>query len=473
MEILTIFRKNRLLNVILLWTNAQGELIIARSKNFQMNISFEKLDHNDIRYLFPNKLQNLNGLEVNGVMMNQYPRLWIQNGRLVGRDIRFLNIFLQQHNCSLHVITRTNKFITENMTMMYEILLNADLILNTGLTIYLEPERFRQVFTHELKSFCICIPRSPRIPFYYYLVAPFDSVVWALVSLALIFASILWHIIKIKRFSQSQHSSGYFLFGVYSLFVGQSLNMIKLCLLQTCILQLFVFLTFIMGNCYQSLIISLMSDTRDAKRINTLSDLKNSELFVLASPLYYDFIFENDLDREWQKKLIKQVELSNNLIEYYNQNFALIVSCDVAELLLFAYASATENSKFYYMLAERTQTLNNFYLTAKDNLFADSLELFANKVFESGIRQYWRTIQRVKDERDYADLNYLLDEEFLLKIDDMVYIFYLLGLGLAISFIVFIYEVCQPNIKFAHRKRFKMRSKFFNKFRRTLRRSEK
>lgn len=224
------------------------------------------------------------------------------------------------------------------------------------------------------------------------------------------------------------------------MFVGKTVPMIKLCLLQTSILQLFVFLTFILGNSYQSLIISLMSKSRDARYINSFEDLKKSDIFLIVDNKLKMSLELHDFERDWQKKLERVAKLSNNFTEYFNKNVAMIFLCEPAELLLYS-AEAKHNSKLYYMIPEVLYSFNNFYSLGKDNLYADSFELFANKIFESGIRQYWKTLQFFNDERNHKAWNYLINEEYLLKMKDMIFIFYLLGFGLAVACVAFLFEV--------------------------------
>ena len=450
-----------------MWKNPQNDLILAQTKDVLGVISFEVLNQDDINYLFPNKVRDLKGSSINGIMFHQYPSIWLQNGVLVGRDVLFLDFFIKHLNGTFDILSFDSNFVEKEQAKMYDIFSTTDLVLNTGITVSARTEKFRQIWTHEMLGYCALIPKSPPIPFFYYLLSPFDSITWILTSLSVAFASILWHFINTKRLTRSRHSTGYFLFQIYSMFVGQSLNMFKLCLLQTCIIQLFVFLIFIIGNCYQSIIISLMSEKRDARFINSFDDLKNSDFTVKANGLFYDRVVMSGLDQSWQKKLIRSSELNNYLEEYYIQNLALIVKCDVAEILI--YSSFLNNSHFYYMISETIDAHNNFYLSAKDhNIIGDSLELFANKIFESGIRQHWKNFQVFKDVRNEEEANFLLNEEFLLKMNDMVFIFYLLGIGLAVACVAFLFELLWPA-----QAKLNLRKSIRRSFRRTFRQSKK
>lgn len=430
-----------MINVIVLWQHDGNQVHVARILELFGKPSFKVLEHGEdnVKTLFNDKIKNLNGLKIRAMLTHQYPKLWLIGGTVFGSEEHFIKAFLEYLNISLHI--SYYEIHLEEPKKLLQQFVNTDFIMNSGIFVN-DSGIFRQIRTHEMLGYCAIIPKQPSNPFFFYLLEPFDSITWMLTSVALTFASILWHIVFAKRLTRSTHSSGYFMFGVYSLFMGQSLPMIKLCLLQTCILQLFVFFSFIMGNCYQSLIISSMSKSRDLTTIKSIDDLKKSNLTVMADSMFYDTMLLYDLDTYWLKNLVRHNNFKNNFAEHY-QNVAIIMSCDAAKFLLYTKYYSENNSKLYYMLPEILQPYNNFYLSSKENLFADSLELFTNRIFESGIKQYWETLMKFKfnlrDSIDNFDRG-----NFLLKLDDMMFTFYVLGVGLSISFMVFVFEVCRP-----------------------------
>ena len=189
-----------------MWKSLEGNIAVARTIDIHGQIAYKLFnqDEDDLKILFPNKIRDLKGKTLNVLMLHQYPRLWYQGNKIIGRDIFLPHEFFKHHNSKIDVSQFNQHTIKSHTEIdLFREFLKADLLLNTGFKVKDDPDKFRQIWSHEMVGYCALIPKSPPIPFFYYLLAPFDSITWMLTSLSVTIASILWNIIYSRRLTRS------------------------------------------------------------------------------------------------------------------------------------------------------------------------------------------------------------------------------------------------------------------------------
>lgn len=199
-----------------------------------------------------------------------------------------------------------------------------------------------------------------------------------------------------------------------------------------------------MGNAYQSLIIASMTSSRDGIRFKTFDELFDSNLKMKVDALFYRVI-----ERSGEfSKVFDRMEIGKNIPDFQQlakENYAMIARCD---MLKFVYDDQKEEivSDLFYFLSD---TIMPFYETirlAPLSPFYHSLQMSHDYVFESGIRQHWL---RFWSSRKNAKN---LREVYLLTIEDVYGVFYILLAGYGISLLVFLVEIfwngCLSRINF-------------------------
>jgi hypothetical protein len=79
-------------------------------------------------------------------------------------------------------------------------------------------------------------------------------------------------------------------------------------------------------------------------------------------------------------------------------------------------------------------------MTTRYSPFAERLEDFSMRIFESGIKQHWNTmIKKITKKLDFKLIS-VVKEENLLKLDDLKYVFLLWGVCLLVACIVLLLE---------------------------------
>lgn len=131
-------------------------------------------------------------------------------------------------------------------------------------------------------------------------------------------------------------------------------------------------------------------------------------------------------------------------------NSVLIMRCDLANYLFFT-QNQLKISDFYYILPEKVISLYENIVTSRFSPFTERLREYSLRIFESGIKQHWKTLlHKLTDEIDLQQIA-IESEDHLLKLADLKFVFYNWAVGLVCALIVFFIEL------YYHRFRIKIR----------------
>lgn len=142
----------------------------------------------------------------------------------------------------------------------------------------------------------------------------------------------------------------------------------------------------------------------------------------------------------------------------HENNSVLIMRCDFINELLYTknVFSKISIADYYYMLPEKIFTVYDSLIATRLSPFAEKLEEYSLRIFESGIKQHWKVLLHAIS--DGIDLNQILiiKEEYMLKFSDLKHVFLICAIGWAASFAVFIGEILihKPSRKLYARKIF-------------------
>ena len=416
-----------------------GSIVNPKTSEAKRLKIYELSNKTNIDEVFPDKLKDLKKYSFKLFLRNQPPNIIHANGKLYGPDTELIILMAQHHNAKFHVEVFLNDFIDEISEEVYwksDFTVNTDAFLKYG-------GGLKPVINYKQNGFCVLAPISGRKSPFLLLVTPFDILTWLFIFCAVLISSFIWNFILRKKLTRSNVETKYYLFSIFGLFFGQSLPMLKLCVLQTFIFQLFVFLTFILGNIYQSVIISLMSAAKEGASIKSFEELKASNLQILVDRIFLDIIQFSDYEESFLKRLHKfDTEfISDELEKYYDQGYALIMDCNSAYLLLESFVS-DDNSLFYRFIPEQLYSTFESHIISGFSPFYDKFRMCVMRVFESGLRKYW-----IINEPGYSvrlidnEMKNIVKSNNLYTLEDFSFVFLLLVCGLSIAFIAFIGEI--------------------------------
>ncbi|CRK92644.1 CLUMA_CG006216, isoform A [Clunio marinus] len=385
--------------------------------------------------VFPDKLKNLHNCQVNLFFIQEETTCVILNGEVDGVHYRFLRMILKKYNATMNITKSIDisdgRIITKELQEFFK-LYSVSLSLST---LFTPQEYTKEVNTYDEDGFCALIPKPQRVTFLHFILSPFDLFSWVGMISSIVLCSILWKFLK-KRLAKI-NSSFYFAFAMVANFLGQSIPLRSSRWNQKLLLQVCILMTFIMGNSYQSLIISTMLTSREGLRIKTWEEMFNSSLTYKV-----DSIFKRTLAESGEFATVinrmSPFDKYSDYQNYANEEIAIIATCNQIEKNYYK----TEVSNSFYLLPGR---FNPFYVRfplGPWNPLYELLQRNFDYLFESGIRQPMHRFFQDRDKKYIeSEIRFIENEEYLLKMNDVYGIFYILLVAHLISILTFLCEL--------------------------------
>jgi hypothetical protein len=452
-ETKTFFERIKRLNVVIFFEKEMNGSMVTET--LTLNVLHHEIQSNfpstDIDVVFPDKLRNLHRYNYKAVATEQKPRIFRKNGKFFGFDVLFMEIVAKLQNASFTIDNFNMKNKVERANFI-KLLFSGevDLNLNTINSGALQTVRnlLKSVNTYDFNGYCALVPIPPRNSFLRYLFVPYDTASWILMVISLVALGIVWKLFKSQRDSRGLSSVGRIIFRVIAGFLGQAFNFVTTRWFHVMVMQVFIFMVLILGNAYQSLLISLMTVSRNGTRITTVNQMMQGDYNYISDGLSYNLIatYQNN------SSILKRMEAKSGMYIDNDINYAakaannsvLIMKCDRAHDLIYTDNNEFKHGKpsdFFYILPEKFLTFYESLTTSRYSPFTERLEKISLKIFESGIKQHWKTLlHKLTDEIDLKQIS-IMKEEFLLKMGDFKYVFKMWGIGLFIASIVFVLEL--------------------------------
>lgn len=363
---------------------------------------------------------------------------------LIGPDIMFLRTVAKKQNALINM--RILKDFTNSKEIATGLTIGSvDICLNTGLVLTASNKRDRKtVNTFDTDGFCAMIPYPEITSYFDFFFKPFDKTIWIWIVLSMICFAIVWRLLNFTS-TINANSSCYFIFGFVSSFLGQLIPFREHRPMQKLILQLTIFLTFILSNIYQGLIISSITNSHHRIKLTTIEEMINSDFSYYVDPIFSMQLNGSEYYQRMSPRMKHGKTMNINFKNFSSQNIVIITRCSIIDSYLDdSYQTGrpydTRAFEFYYKLNEK---FNSFYLElpiGSSTFFHKRLNEFSLRVFESGIKQAssvlnpngnvaYRKPKALDQANDFADLI------------DIAPAFYLLAFGLTISLFTFLMEI--------------------------------
>lgn len=394
---------------------------------------------NFISLLFPDRLRDMEGYTYRLILSPEFPRLvFLNDGTIFGEELAVFNAVISKQNARSKVthklqpesprfIENFNRILSHNQ---------ADLSLNTGFFFSNSVAYRESINTYDENGYCALIPVPKRLSFLNFLLTPFDAFSWISMMVTIFLCAVLWKLLK----AHGSDSALYFLFGTAANFLGQSIPFGRNRHMQVTLLQLCILMTFIMGNAYQSLIIASMAGSRSGIRMTTFIELFNSNTRMMVDSMFYKRL---NASGEFAS-VIDRMEIGRDVLKYESikeKGYAIIARCEMINIEL----NVLDNdfvSKNFYMLPDKMMNFCEKFMLAPRSPFYDELQKYFGYVFESGIRQVFKQILKFKEfSKISREKEFIENEDFLLTMDDLYGIFYIILVGFLISFTCFLFEI--------------------------------
>jgi energy-coupling factor transporter transmembrane protein EcfT len=300
---------------------------------------------------------------------------------------------------------------------------------------------YKLINTYQTDGYCAIIRYPNHESFLNHMFQPFDDYFWIFFILSLICACIVW---KLHRRYRDGNSVGYFVFGIYAAFFLQAIPFRRNRPMQTFLLNVFVFMLFIIGNAYQGMMISILMDHNNDKYIQSVDDLVNRDdlkiyadigLATAMNESYPELYAKLNIVYEWIES-DAYFHQFRDLIVKNDHSQVLIVLCDFVDKLLDVKMCFGTARDYHYVMTDQILSFYNYMVAAKRSPFADRINEYSLRIFEGGIQQYWKVIN-----------GYRTYNPHLKKFDGIDFVNFateyalVLGIGFGLATFAFIVEI--------------------------------
>jgi hypothetical protein len=207
------------------------------------------------------------------------------------------------------------------------------------------------------------------------------------------------------------------------------------------LMQIFIFMSIILSNLYQGELVSFMTEPKTEYRIQTFDELSNSNYKFVADEYFknylkitgaYSGIAANIIDTNYF--------LNISCEDAVREKIVIINPCEDFDFYHYDIAYSKEHRALYYVMSERILSYYRIFLSTICNPFLERWQKFMDLSIAAGLPQYWDLIFTFKFvARNAIDKN--VEEDLYLHLENMSQAFYLLLIGLSLSFLVFIAEI--------------------------------
>lgn len=435
----------RVLNAIIVSMDKKISIYSLDEFKSTEDVVLNQITSKKLRNWFPNKLESINGYTYRTIFAANFPRIFPKDGKLKGMDVKLMQTIIQHQNATIVYYHSTREYMQYYWKNFIK--LKIDLCMNAHSVIVKTNFSFDYVNLYETDGFCALMPHPKRKSLLENVVLPFDSWTWLLMIVSLIFMIIFWRYLSKTSNVPNPNSWSYFLFAYFAFFIGQGVDFRNHRTLQKVLIQLMIFMAFILGNIYQTKLVSLLAEPRYEDKIATARQLMNQKYLFYVDPIFEHMLNFSEHFESFRKITLVSDFKELNYSHLAQENVGIIMPCTVADRYLLdkEYLSEFNISNvadYYYKVPEKLYTYYMRFIARTYSQFADRIQEYILRIFEAGLRQRW------KSELNFEKVDLIKNEEiFFFTLKDMAGAFLYLGVGHAISFIVFLLELIVFHIK--------------------------
>lgn len=389
----------------------------------------------EVDTLFPDRLRNMQGYEYQMVAVDTIYRIKYEENSWFGPDKLLMDVLTKQQNATYAIAN----FIIGGENSFRP--LDRDLFLNTYHSG--GPSHLRHVYktvnTFDTDGYCALIPAPSRMSYLKYLLTPFDAYIWIYTLTTMTIFTIIWRIFKKRATRDDFDSASHFVFGMIALFFLQAIPFRRNRPILTSVTQLFVFTLMILGNVYQSLLISLISEPHFESKISTVDEMIERYNKFRADIVFIEMMDESKTYPTMVMETTDLVELmmTEEIVAAYSANRTVFITKCTALDYVNSMSNITKVLMHYYVLSQKFYSSYEKFLSGFRSPFNDRMNDISLQIFETGVRQHWKTLS-TPARRDYD-----IEEDNMLKLSDLAGVFSIFGICIVLSAIVFIAEFLQ------------------------------
>ncbi|KAL7035799.1 hypothetical protein ACKWTF_008564 [Chironomus riparius] len=386
--------------------------------------------------LFPDKLKNLMGYKYRIVVYNQLPRLMMKDGNVQSSMTYFMDAVAAKQNATIQYIQIENH---KDFSEYWEDR-EMDLTLNTGVT-FVNTGSFPKLLTYEETGYCALVPLPSKVSLSEMIyIKPFDIFIWCLLILSIALSACIF---KVFRSRGAVDSHWLLVYGIFVMFIGQGMQFSRNNrMVLSILLQIIIFVIFVLSSLYEGEITSFMIQPIQRNRLSRFDQIPFSEYEILTDATFGYLMKDSEEFMAMKSRIntsIHRLEKGYGT-EILRQHFIFLFRCDKAEWDIGRSLRAGGTvSDYYYLLPDRI--FNHFVRLEASflNPFIHKLQNIMDLAFEAGLPQNWKIFGLMGKIRHSKHSS--TDNPTYLELEDLMQVFYIIIVGLAISTFVLLVEI--------------------------------
>ncbi|KAL7013021.1 hypothetical protein ACKWTF_015154 [Chironomus riparius] len=427
------FIKLGFINVVTVHETAAHDIRFETYLNLGGEPSMELNDF-DSFLIFPDKLRDMAGYGYKIVVFSQIPKVIIRGGYPKTPLVYFMTMIQKIQNATIWYEAIRDEIELSNYWAAREM----DLTLNTGIQINSNEPK---LMIYEESGYCALIPKPTEISIGQVIfVKPFDGLTWLFLFLTMACSVAVWWMFYDRGAVDSPWLLAY---GMFVMFIGQGVDFSRNNrLVLTILLELIIVMVWILCNAYEGVITSFMIEPIRVHRLETFDDLVASNHAIITDEVFAKAVKDSGIYKSLMPRLNSSgSHLKHELaIELERQHYTVIISCEIAEVLIDAYLSKSKRvSNFYYMLPQmifpHLEELEASYL----NPFIERFQYYMDLSFQAGLMHIWKFMS--PENRNLKSNLELVEETSYLEIKDLALVFRILIVGYVVSTVLFLLEI--------------------------------
>jgi hypothetical protein len=423
------FRRSKILNAVLVFVlhnRSEYKLFFYSNEPFDMNLAWITNVDQSVSYLFYDYLKNMKGHAYRAIYLNSYYDS-MSYARLVKPEDAFLDIILKHQNATV----KFNPFLWNFYVHKADFILTPESPIISDINLY--------IYMFYDNGYCAMVPLPKRVSFFEYIMEPFELWSWLCIAFTVLCLVVVWHFLNKRTSTQNSVSATFFLFAIFAFFMGQGVSIHHNRMIQKVLVQLMVLMTFILGNAYQSVLISMMTNAHEM-RITTVQGLIDSDFRILSDYQFKLFLTNPEDHKILRRKILpKDLNLCNVDFKHsYENNIGFVMKCSDMEIAFLKKLPRTRNiDEYYYKVSEKVMNHPSYFISAPKSPYKDRLSEYSLRIFEAGLRQTWIWIQEKMAAQSRAAKT---TETHTVDLKDVIGAFYCVGIGYIIATITFVLE---------------------------------
>jgi hypothetical protein len=399
---------------------------------------------NQIESHFKEIIRDMNGIPYRVLLRNEYPNVFLKSSMIHGvnwelmktvaehQNTMIINYYMYDHS-SLQI------WLDKLRTGHVDVALMTDPLFDTKMLL-------RFVNTFSTDGYCVMLPYPERKSFFAFLLKPYDAWTWMCITITLICLVVVWHFLN-KHSTRNPNRAAYILFAFVAFFLGQGAEFREHRLIQKILIQLLILVTFVLSNAYQSVVISLMTESRYGEKIETIEGVFESE-FKFKAPLTFMELLNQSSDSSKLRDKIIGILYSEDFVSLTGlskNRTGIIAKCRIIDTLFKDTSGMFDADQraidHFYKVPEKFYTFFEHFSMSYGSPLTHTMRDYSLRIFESGVRQHWMAQLTKEDMTAVKERETVANEGFMLNLLDMSGAFYCLAIGCSLAFIVFLVEL--------------------------------